>query len=73
MPKHKPECPNEQAIIRHADRYAQKDTALNMQINSQLLEDVKQAAELEGVEDYQSWVTMVLQCAVAEVFTQKES
>jgi predicted DNA binding CopG/RHH family protein len=56
---------DEQIIAKEA-AYARKDATLNMRISSQFLDDIKAAAQAQGFEKYQAWVSLALLDAVNE-------
>lgn len=57
--------PDLAAVAEKHDRRTRKDATLNMRISSALLEEIKAAASADSYGKYQSWVTAVLEKAVA--------
>jgi predicted DNA binding CopG/RHH family protein len=55
-------CPA--CIAQFYDRYAKQDATLNMRINSQLLEDLKDMAKRQGEPNYQRLVREILLTAI---------
>lgn len=55
-----------ECIAAYYDRYACQDASLNMRISSAFLEKIKNVAISQGFHQYQTWITMTLEAAVAE-------
>jgi predicted DNA binding CopG/RHH family protein len=59
-----------QALAEKYDKRARKDTAINMRVSSDLLDEIKACAKAEGYPRYQTWLTMALEVMVAEKQTK---